>query len=179
MKIINNITEKLSDELKQDLRAGSRLSIAAACFSVYAFEELKTQLLQIDALRFIFTSPTFLAEQPKQEQREFYIPRRNREKALHGSEFEIRLRNAFTQRAISKECADWIRQKAVFKSNSTDEQMPGFLTVDGDAPSAYAPINGFTRDELGCERGGNMFSMINKIEAPGGQPGRKSSCDIK
>lgn len=92
MKIINNITEKLSDELKQDIRAGSRLSIAAACFSVYAFEELKTQLLQIDALRFIFTSPTFLAEQPKQEQREFYIPRRNREKALHGSEFEIRLR---------------------------------------------------------------------------------------
>ena len=166
MKIINNITEKLSDELKQDLRAGSRLSIAAACFSVYAFEELKTQLLQIDALRFIFTSPTFLAEQPKQEQREFYIPRRNREKALHGSEFEIRLRNAFTQRAISKECADWIRQKAVFKSNSTDEQMPGFLTVDGDAPSAYAPISGFTRAELGCERGGNMFSMINKIEAP-------------
>ena len=166
MKIINNITEKLSDELKQDLRAGSRLSIAAACFSVYAFEELKTQLLQIDALRFIFTSPTFLAEQPKQEQREFYIPRRNREKALHGSEFEIRLRNAFTQRAISKECADWIRQKAVFKSNSTDEQMLGFLTVDGDAPSAYAPISGFTRAELGCERGGNMFSMINKIEAP-------------
>ena len=166
MKIINNITEKLSDELKQDLRAGSRISIAAACFSVYAFEELKTQLLQIDALRFIFTSPIFLAEQPKQEQREFYIPRRNREKALHGSEFEIRLRNAFTQRAISKECADWIRQKAVFKSNSTDEQMLGFLTVDGDAPSAYAPISGFTRAELGCERGGNMFSMINKIEAP-------------
>ena len=63
MKIINNITEKLSDELKQDLRAGSRLSIAAVCFSVYAFEELKTQLLQIDALRFIFMSPTFLAEQ--------------------------------------------------------------------------------------------------------------------
>lgn len=124
MKIINNITEKLSDELKQDLRAGSRLSIAAACFSVYAFEELKTQLLQIDALRFIFTSPTFLAEQPKQEQREFYIPRRNREKALHGSEFEIRLRNAFTQRAISKECADWIRQKAVFKSNISKEKSP-------------------------------------------------------
>ena len=101
MKIINNITEKLSDELKQDLRVGGRLSIAADCFSVYAFEELKTQLLQIDALRFIFMSPTFLAEQPKQEQREFYIPRRNREKALHGSEFEIRLRNAFTQRATS------------------------------------------------------------------------------
>ena len=93
MKIINNITEKLSDELQQDLRAGSRLSIAAACFSVYAFEELKTQLLQIDALRFIFTSPTFLAEQPKQEQREFYIPRRNREKASLKFACAMRLRS--------------------------------------------------------------------------------------
>lgn len=59
MKIINNITDKLSDELKEKLEPGSKLSIAAACFSVYAFEELKTQLEGIDALRFIFTSPTF------------------------------------------------------------------------------------------------------------------------
>lgn len=44
MKIINNITDKLSDELKEKLEPGSKLSIAAACFSVYAFEELKTQL---------------------------------------------------------------------------------------------------------------------------------------
>ena len=65
MKIINNITDKLSDELKEKLEPGSKLSIAAACFSVYAFEELKTQLEGIDALRFIFTSPTFLAEQPE------------------------------------------------------------------------------------------------------------------
>lgn len=80
MKIINNITDKLSDELKEKLEPGSKLSIAAACFSVYAFEELKTQLEGIDALRFIFTSPTFLAEQPEKAQREFYIPRLNREK---------------------------------------------------------------------------------------------------
>lgn len=53
MKIINNITDKLSDELKEKLEPGSKLSIAAACFSVYAFEELKTQLEGIDALRFI------------------------------------------------------------------------------------------------------------------------------
>ena len=51
MKIINNITEKLSDELKEKLEPGSKLSIASACFSVYAFEELRTQLEGIDALR--------------------------------------------------------------------------------------------------------------------------------
>lgn len=166
MKIINNITDKLSDELKEKLEPGSKLSIAAACFSVYAFEELKTQPEGIDALRFIFTSPTFLAEQPEKAQREFYIPRLNREKTLYGSEFEIRLRNEFTQKAISRECAEWVRRKASFKSNVTSELMPGFMTVENAAPCAFAPVNGFTRADLGCERGGNMFSMINEIDAP-------------
>ena len=166
MKIINNITDKLSDELKEKLEPGSKLSIAAACFSVYAFEELKTQLEGIDSLRFIFTSPTFLAEQPEKAQREFYIPRLNREKTLCGSEFEIRLRNEFTQKAISRECAEWVRRKASFKSNVTSELMPGFMTVENAAPCAFAPVNGFTRADLGCERGGNMFRMINEIDAP-------------
>lgn len=166
MKIINNITDKLSDELKEKLEPSSKLSIAAACFSVYAFEELRTQLEGIDALRFIFTSPTFLAEQPEKAQREFYIPRLNREKTLYGSEFEIRLRNEFTQKAISRECAEWVRRKASFKSNVTSELMPGFMTVENAAPCAFAPVNGFTRADLGCERGGNMFSMINEIDAP-------------
>ena len=166
MKIINNITEKLSDSLRVEVTPESKISIAAACFSVYAFEELKDQLESVEQLRFIFTSPTFLAEKPDKERREFYIPRKSREKALHGSEFEIRLRNEFNQRAISSECADWVRRKATFKSNATEEVMPGFLTVDSQNPVAYAPINGFTRADLGCERGGNMFSMINQIDAP-------------
>ena len=44
--------------------------------------------------------------------------------------------------------------------------MPGFMTVENTAPCAFAPVNGFTRADLGCERGGNMFSMINEIDAP-------------
>ena len=166
MKIINNITEKLSDDLQEKLTSHSRVSIAAACFSIYAYEELKDQLEKVDALRFIFTSPSFLSEPTAKEKREFYIPRQTREKTLHGSEFEIRLRNEFTQRTISRECADWVRRKAQFKSNCTDETMPGFLAVDSDHPVAYAPINGFTRADLGCERGGNMFSMIQQLDAP-------------
>ena len=166
MKIINNITEKLSDDLHVEISPHSKVSIAAACFSVYAYEELKEQLEQVDSLRFIFTSPTFLSEPSAKEKREFYIPRQAREKTLHGSEFEIRLRNEFTQKTISKECADWVRRKAQFKSNCTDETMPGFLAVDSEHPVAYAPINGFTRADLGCERGGNMFSMIQQLDAP-------------
>lgn len=59
-----------------------------------------------------------------------------------------------------------MRRKAQFKSNCTDEVMPGFLAINNEHLVAYAPINGFTRADLGCERGGNMFSMIQQLDAP-------------
>lgn len=166
MKLIDNLSEKLVDDLRVTMQRDSRVSIAAACFSVYAYEELKAQLENINELRFLFTSPTFLQEKTAKARREFYIPRRNREKALHGSEFEIRLRNDFSQKAISRECADWIRRKVCFKSKQTAEGIPNFMTIDSAEPVTYAPVNGFTRADLGCERGNSLFTMINRIDAP-------------
>lgn len=146
-----------------ELRSGSKVAVAASCFSIYAFEELKSQLKEIDELRFIFTSPTFVTEKADKQKREFYIPRLNRERSLYGSEFEIKLRNELSQKAIAKECAEWIRKKACFKSNRTGENMMGFTVVDD---KAYMPITGFTTVELGCERGDNAYTMINKFTAP-------------
>ena len=56
MELINNITKTLRDDLSVEIQHGSKVSIAAACFSIYAFQELKSQLKDIDELRFIFTS---------------------------------------------------------------------------------------------------------------------------
>lgn len=163
MEIINNISKKLKDDLTGELSQGSHLSIAASCFSIYAYEELRKELEGIEELRFIFTSPSFTTEKTSASKKEFYIPRLNRERSLTGTEFEIKLRNELSQKAIARECAEWIKRKVRFKSNTTDKAMVGFMTVD---ETAYAPIQGFTTTELGCEKGNNAYSMINKFEAP-------------
>lgn len=167
MQIIDNINKTVKEDLQESIRKGSKMSVAAACFSMYAYQELKKQLEQVDEFSFIFTSPTFVKERAEKEKREFYIPRLNRESSLYGTEFEIKLRNEMTQRAIARECADWIRRKATFKSNTTGENMGGFMTVvSKEEQVAYMPINGFTTVDLGCERGNNSYNMVNRIEAP-------------
>ena len=163
MELINNVNKTLRDDLMQQMKTGSRLSIAASCFSIYAFQELKAVLKDIKELRFIFTSPTFTTDKTPKQQREFYIPRLDRERTLYGSEFEVKLRNELTQKAIARECAEWIRQKVCFKSNRTNEQMMGFINLDD---TSYSPINGFTTVDLGCEKGNDAYTMIQKAEAP-------------
>ena len=167
MKIIDNINELLRDDLAATVKKGNKVCIAAACFSMYAYKELKKQLDSVDEFRFIFTSPTFVAEKAQKQRREFFIPAISHESSLYGTEFEIKLRNEMTQRAIAKECADWIRKKATFKTNVTGENMPGFMTVAAaQDQTAYMPIGGFTTVDIGCERGNNSYNMVNRIEAP-------------
>lgn len=167
MKIFDNISEIVRDDMVTTIAKGSRVSVAAACFSMYAYKELKKQLEGVDEFRFIFTSPTFTTEKASKEKREFYIPRLNRESSLYGTEFEIKLRNEMTQKSIAKECADWIRRKTVFKSNITGENMQGFMTVESSTEQvAYMPMTGFTTVDIGCERGNNSYNMTNRMEAP-------------
>ena len=167
MKIFDNISEIVRDDMTTTIAKGSKVSVAAACFSMYAYKELKKQLEGVGEFRFIFTSPTFTTEKASKEKREFYIPRLNRESSLYGTEFEIKLRNEMTQKSIAKECADWIRRKAVFKSNITGENMQGFMTVESSTEQvAYMPMTGFTTVDIGCERGNNSYNMTNRMEAP-------------
>jgi len=167
MKVFDNITDIVRDDLKETINKGSRVSIAAAYFSIYAYNELKEELENIDNLRFIFTSPTFIAEKEPKQKREFYIPKLKREQSLYGTEFEIKLRNEMTQKAIAKECADWIRRKVTFKSNITNANMGGFITVENnEGQYAYSPINGFTTVDIGCKKGNNLHNIVNRFETP-------------
>ena len=167
VKIFDNINDIVRDDMISTINRGSKISIAAACFSIYAYKELKEQLEQIDECRFIFTAPTFIKEKTEKQKREFYIPRLNRENSLYGTEFELKLRNELNQKAIAKECAEWIKRKATFKSNITGENMTGFVNVtNSNSATTYMPINGFTTVDIGCERGNNTYNMVNRFESP-------------
>ena len=167
MQIFDNVRSIVKDDLEQTIAKGSRLSIAAATFSIYAYQELRKQLEGIDELRFIFTSQTFTTEQARKERREFYIPRLSRERSLYGSEFEIKLRNELSQKAIAKECADWIRRKVSFRSNVTDESMNSFISIQEGTGEVhtYQPINGFTTTDLGVGRGNNATNIVVRLDS--------------
>lgn len=169
MEVIDNINNILKNDLATTIKPNSKVSIASACFSIYAYKELKKQLESIDELRFIFTSPAFVKERTPKTQREFYIPRLSREKSLYGTEYEIKLRNELTQRSIAKECAEWIKRKVKFKSNITNEQMSGFINVESDDTYTYLPVNGFTTTDIGCEKGNTLTNIVTRFETPQSQ----------
>ena len=108
--IIDNVSTRLGDDLRRELRPGSRLRVAASTFSIFAFEALRDELMQLEELEFIFTDPSFMPEQAtdrvRKQRRQFFIPGGEAERSLAGTEFEIRLRNKLTQRAIAREWAE-------------------------------------------------------------------------
>lgn len=164
MRIIDNVSELLGDDIRTEVARGSKVRIAASTFSIFAFEALRKELEHVDELEFIFTSPSFsngeATDKLRKSRREFFIPQA--ESSLYGSEFEIRLRNKLTQRAIARECAAWVREKVTFRANATGGQMQQFAVVDDRA--AYMPLQGFTTADLGYERGDAVSNMVTKFE---------------
>lgn len=168
MTLIDNVNNRLGDELKAEIKKGSKLSIAASSFSIYAFEALKKELKGIEELKFIFTSPTFIEEKLQRESREFYIPHIYNESHLCGGEFELRLKNELTQRAIAKECSDWVKEKVTFKTNKhANIPLNGLIHVDNpEQGAAYTNVSSFTTSDLGLTPKVGFPTLIQKIDFP-------------
>lgn len=106
----DNIIHNVADDLKEQLQKGGKVGVAAACFSIYAYEALK---------------------------------------------------------AIARECAEWIREKAKFKSNVSGGMMNGFLTCRNEEDKfVYMPFNEFPTTELGLERGNNLCPTSIRLASP-------------
>ncbi len=169
MELIDNLNRLLGDDLKDEMTSGSKLKVAASCFSIYAFEALREELERVESFDFIFTAPTFTSEDAtdsgSKEQRQFHIPRRARERSFYGTEFEIQLKNKLTQRAIARECAAWMKRKARFRSNRTKAPMQPFACIEkADSAVVYQPLQGFTAVDLGYQRGDAVSNYVTKID---------------
>lgn len=172
MKLIDNVNHRLGDDLKESIKKGSKLSIAASSFSIYAYEALKKELDKIDELRFIFTSPTFIEENFKKEVPKFFIPHLFKEADLCGGEFELRLKNQLNQRAIARECSKWVKAKVVFKSNKQlGSHLPGMIHLENtnNESIAYSNVSSFTTSDLGTTHKKGFPTLIQKTAFPDSQ----------
>jgi SNF2 family DNA or RNA helicase len=169
MKLIDNVNNRLGDDLKASIRKGSKMSIAASSFSIYAYEALKKELEKIDELRFIFSTPTFSEENFKKQSPLFYIPNIYKETELCGGEFELRLINQLNQRAIARECSKWVKEKVVFKSNK-HHNLPinGMIHVKNTEQEeySYSNLSSFTTSDLGITHKKGFPTLIQKSEFP-------------
>ncbi len=166
LKNFNNKTEKAGDELKKDIKAGSRVNVAAAIFSIYGYEALKSELKNIKDLRFIFTDPTFVEmDKANREQRLFEIHANDRKKAISGSDFEINLKNELKGRAIAKECKKWIEEKVTIKTNTSKRYIQPQLIVDNDSEKIlFNGIDEFSSAGFGYENDNAILRNIIKTD---------------
>lgn len=148
---IDNRTIKLGEELKKELKTGSKVKMAAATFSMFAYQSLKEELEQIEELKFIFTSPTFTTDELAKEYREYAIPKKKRESSIFGAEYELKLMNELTQKALARECADWVRRKVQFKSINVDEEIDNGIQINNGQIVSVDKLKNFDRKELGYE----------------------------
>ena len=165
-ELFDNRTRIVKDGLVNAIGKGDRVSVAAALFSIYGYGELKKQLNNCDSFRFIYTEPTFLTKRAAKEQREYFIPRAGREKSVGGTDLEIKLKNELKQKAIARECAEWIKNKGEFRSyKDSGRATGGYLVVDGSEPSAMQSIEGLTTSALGTTPS-KQLTMTMTIPAP-------------
>lgn len=160
--VFDNRTSIVKDDLVANIKAGDKIAVAAAVFSMYAYKELKDQLESVKEFRFIFNSNAFTKEKTPKEKREFYIPRLNREQGLFGTEFEIKLRNELTQKAVAAECADWIRRKARFRSYPFEGGMGMNIlsTQNAEDTVTYLNFTDFTTSTLGTEQSATAYASV-------------------
>lgn len=184
MQFLSNIgKERLGDALASAIDDDAKLSIISSYFTVFAFGELKEELQKIDSLRFIFSEPTFIKKmQSSKEPMEFVLARRDRERGIGGTGLELTLRNNLNQRALARECAEWIREKTEFRSAKHRGMVqPGGTYHVHNALSNDQGFMGasadFTMEGLGYDRKPHTIMGVSHYEGSSEADGLRNMFD--
>ena len=158
----NKNNGKVIEELKSGIEKNSKISVISAYFTIYAYQELKKELSKIESLRFLFTEQSFKKEDDELL-RQYYISKKIGANSIFGNEFEIKLKNELNQTNITRECAEWLRNKAEIKSlKFPNPAQPRLIHVDNPSNDNVA-ISGtvdFTTDALGVTPSNRIDSNI-------------------
>lgn len=180
MDFLDNIgLNRLGDALASSLDKDSRLSIISSYFTVFAYGELKKELSQVESVRFLFSEPTFVKRmEDGKEPREFVLARRSRERGIGGTGLELTLRNNLDQRAIARECAEWVKTKTRFRSakRSGVIQPGGTYIVENPSGEDHGFMGAsadFTQEGLGYERRPGTVTGVSHFE------GRSEAAGLK
>lgn len=171
MELLNNIGgERLGDALAASLDEGVKLSIISSYFTVFAYGELKEELARVDEVRYLFSEPTFVRRMASnKDPREFEIAKSSREHGVGGVGLELTLRNNLNQRALARECAEWVRSKAQFRSaiRSGIIQSGGTYVVENPSGVDHGFMGSaanFTLEGLGYERRPDAVMPVSHFE---------------
>ncbi|TAN42552.1 MAG: ATP-dependent helicase [Nitrospirae bacterium] len=145
---------KVGDFLKDKIQADSKLSIVSAYFTIYAFEQMKEKLKGIDHLNFLFGEPRFVKS---------LDPNKTDTKSFKIEDEKLALSNRLQQKAVAKECAEWIQSKVEIKSIKQANLLHGKMYhVDNNGiEKALVGSSNFTVSGLGY---GNIPNIELNLE---------------
>ncbi|MBZ0184457.1 MAG: NgoFVII family restriction endonuclease [Melioribacteraceae bacterium] len=153
----NHSNGNVGDRLKSFIKPNSKLSIVSAYFTIFAYEKLKNELDSIDSLRFLFGEPKFInsLDPTKTNKRDFKI---------EDDGLVIPLEKKISQKAVARECKDWIQSKVEIKSIVKPNFLHGKLYHihnPNDVSEAIMGSSNFTVNGLGL--GGNSNIELNMV----------------
>lgn len=162
VKLVDNKGDNtLYNTLKEEVKKGSKIAVASAYFSIYAFEELKKELTKANEFKFLYTQPTFYNHEKDQNfQYKLKINKENYP-TFDGNDFELPLRNKMSSKSIAIEVAKWIQEKAQFKTILGENFFPKQLIVkneNGRDIQIQSEID-FTADGLGITQSNRLASF--------------------
>ena len=171
MEFLDNVgRNRLGGALARSIDDDAKLSIISSYFTVFAYGELRDELSKVDSVRFLFSEPTFIKRMASsKDPKEFELAKRGRERGIGGTGLELTLRNNLNQRAIARECAEWVRTKGVFKSaiHSGTIQPGGTYVVENPAGTDHGFMGAsasFTQEGLGYERRPDTVTGVSHFE---------------
>ncbi len=154
----NHCRGTVGDFLKAKIKDDSTLSIVSAYFTIYAFDALKTHLLRIENLNFLFGEPRFIKS---------LDPKKNDLKAFKIEDEGLQLQNRLQQTRMAKECANWIKDKVQIKSVKQSNLLHGkmYHIAHNGVEDAIVGSSNFTVRGLGLGTTGNNIELNIEVDS--------------